>query len=112
MQSEITTIYNVYRTSLQKALKQKDRLPFTLDAVHLEIDNMEKGNVMPPVHYKDIPIAFRDKIIDLFMFLKDKFKANGSFDKTKARMVAQGNDQDIEEVGDTTSPTVKPKLVW
>jgi len=101
----------VYRMSLQKALKQKDRLGATLNAIDLEIENMENGNVMPPIHFKDIPTEKRSQIIDLFMFLKDKFKANGDFDKTKARLVAQGNTQDIETVGDTNSPTVNPITV-
>ena len=101
----------VYRMSLQKALKQKDRLGATLNAIDLEIENMEKGNVMPPIHFKDIPTEHRSQIIDLFMFLKDKFKANGDFDKTKARLVAQGNTQDVATVGDTNSPTVNPITV-
>ena len=45
------------------------------------------------------------------MFLKDKYKANGDIDKTKARLVAQGNTQNIEAVGDTHSSTVNPITV-
>jgi len=106
-----TEVGSVYRMSLQKALKQKDRLGATLAAIDLEIENMEKGNVMPPIHFEKIPSEHRHRIIDLFMFLKDKFKANGDYDKTKARLVAQGNTQDIETVGDTNSPTVNPITV-
>jgi hypothetical protein len=36
-----------YRVSFQKALKDKERLVPTLDAIDQEIENMEKGNVMP-----------------------------------------------------------------
>jgi hypothetical protein len=45
------------------------------------------------------------------MFLKDKFKANGEFDKKKARMVLNGNLQKPEEVGETEAPTVNPITV-
>jgi hypothetical protein len=62
-----------------------------LDAIDQEIENMEKSNVMPPIHFKEIPREHQNKIIDLFMFLKDKYKTHGDFDKTKARLVAQGN---------------------
>jgi hypothetical protein len=41
------------------------------------------------------------------MFLKEKFLADGTFEKLKARLCAQGNDQ-IKEllVTDPSSPTV------
>jgi hypothetical protein len=45
------------------------------------------------------------------MFLKDKYKADGSFDKTKSRFVVNGNKQDLESVGSTNSPTVNPITV-
>ena len=77
---------NAYRMSLNKALKQTDRIDSILHAIEDEIDNMERGKVMPPVHYRDIPLNYRDKIIPLHMFLKDKYLSTGEYDKTKARL--------------------------
>jgi flagellar basal body rod protein FlgC len=85
-----------------------DRIEATMQAIENEIDNMETGDVMPPVHYKDILVDYGEKIVNTHMFLKDKFKADGAFDKTKARMVYDGSNQDYDEVGDTASPTVNP----
>ena len=107
-----STQNSVYRMSLQKALKQPGRIESVSKAIEGEIDNMENGKVVPPVHYKDIPPESRDAVIDLHMFLKDKFKSNGSFDKTKARLVFDGSKQTVDQVGDTTSPTVNPISVF
>jgi hypothetical protein len=43
------------------------------------------------------------KIIDAFIFLKDIFDANGNFIDIKGSIVAKGNDQNIETVGDSNS---------
>jgi hypothetical protein len=40
------------------------------------------------------------------MFLVNKYSANGSFDKVKARLVADGRDQDVELFPNKSSPTV------
>jgi hypothetical protein len=100
-----------YRISLNKALKDTTQIDATMQAIINEIDNMENGDVMPPVHYNDIPFRFREKIIDTHMFLRDKFKADGAFDKKKARMVFNGSQQNIADVGDTASPTVNPMSI-
>jgi len=73
---------------------------------------MEKNRVCIPVRLKTIAKEHRAHIIPVHMFLKDKFKANGAFDKTKARMVAGGNHQDADLVGDTFAPTVNPISVF
>jgi hypothetical protein len=97
-----------YKTSLNKALKDKKNIESTMQAINNEIDNMETRKVMKPVRYSDIPIKYRKNIIDLHMFLKDKFKADGSFDKKKGRMVFNGKLQNVADVGDAASPTVNP----
>jgi len=111
MAKSVCKIQQAFRMSLQKALKQTDRIDSVLEAIEGEIDNMEKGNVMPPIHYNQIPAQSRDEIIDLHMFLKDKYKSNGEYDKAKARLVANGSQQNVADVGDTTSPTVNPITV-
>jgi hypothetical protein len=45
------------------------------------------------------------------MFLKDKFLADGLFDRIKARLVAGGDFLSAAESGEVTSPTVNPITV-
>jgi hypothetical protein len=97
-----------YKMSLNRALLQKDKYDSTINAIYNEIKSMMNENVMDMLSYNDIPQQYKKSIIPVHMFLKDKFKANGSFDKSKARMVMNGNLQNVEQVGDTTSPTVNP----
>jgi hypothetical protein len=42
------------------------------------------------------------------MFFKDKYKAKGSFDKTKVRIVANRQKRDYSLIGETSSKTVNP----
>ena len=58
--------------------------------------------------------ALRQRLIRGFIFLKEKFLANGEFDKLKARLVAGGHMQDkssyvVEEIA---SPTVSLQSVF
>jgi hypothetical protein len=71
---------------------------------------MEHGKKSPlkAIKFHDIPPALRRTILPAHMFLKDKFKADGTYDKCKARLVLGGDQQDSEMVGDTFSPTVNP----
>lgn len=100
------------RLSVRKALADSIRRKSTLKAIEDEILNMVNMKVGRPTRYRDIPKKYRKNIIPAHMFLKDKYKADGSFDKTKARMVAGGNFQDPDMVGDTYSPTVNPISVF
>jgi hypothetical protein len=79
-----------------------------LESIYAEIENMESMEAMKPILYSDIPSEFRHQIIASHMFLKDKYKGDGSFDKTKARLTVNGDQQDPETINDTTAPTVNP----
>jgi len=46
------------------------------------------------------------KILKSHMFVVEKYLANGEFDKMKARLVADGRDQDLAMYPDKSSPTV------
>jgi hypothetical protein len=52
------------------------------------------------------------KILKSHMFVVEKYLANGSFDKMKARLVADGRDQDEEMYPNKSSPTVAVHLVF
>ena len=98
--------------SLKSALKQTGpQATMTLDAIFNELTNMEQCEVMHPVKYQSIPGEYKKSIIPLLMFIKEKHKADGSFDKAKARMVARGDMGDPDMVGETFAPTVNPITV-
>jgi hypothetical protein len=52
------------------------------------------------------------KILKSHMFVVEKYLANGSFDKMKARLVADGRDQDEEMYPNKSSPTVAVHSVF
>jgi hypothetical protein len=101
-----------YRLSLKKALLDKQRRASTLAAIASEIRNMEDADVATMVHYRDIPDNERKNVVPAHMFIKDKYKADGSFDKVKARLVGNGDRQHPDTVGETFSPTVNPISVF
>jgi hypothetical protein len=96
------------RASIKRALADKKRRESVLKAIHAEIDNLEKPNVLKPVHFRDIPEEFRDDIIGAYMFHVEKFKADGTFDKDKCRIVLLSNLRNEDSIGETFSPTVNP----
>jgi len=61
---------------------------------------------MHPVMRDDLSQDQRKKIIKSFMFLKAKFDGMGVFEKIKARLVANGSQQDLRPKIETASPTV------
>lgn len=101
-----------YRMSLKQALQDPTRRMSTLQAAEAEIHSMENGDVSIMVHYRDIARDKRHLIVPAHMFIKDKHKADGSFDKTKARLVANGDRQHPDSVGETFSPTVNQISVF
>ena len=64
------------------------------------------------VRFEDLTPEQRSQIIPCHMFLKVKYLPDGTFDKTKARLVAGGHRQDrtVYE-GKTSSPTVDTTVV-
>jgi hypothetical protein len=90
--------------SVQKAMKTNTES--TLNAVEVEIKQMLDKKVFKPVRNKEIPLAYRGKTIRTFMFMKEKYKPDGTFDKMKACLVAGGNQQDLEMIGNISFPTM------
>ena len=75
-------------------------------AVAKEIQSMMSKEVFEPVDIKKLSKPERAAIIRSSIFLKEKFKADGSFDKLKARLVADGSMQEKSLYASLTSPTV------
>jgi hypothetical protein len=63
-----------------------------------------------PLRRHEIPATVT--MLKSHMFLVNKYLANGDFDKVKARLVADGRDQDQEMYPDKSSPTVAIHLVF
>ena len=99
---------HAYRISLRRALDDKKRKKQIDDAIEAELMNMHDNEVLKACHRNQIPQKYMSSIIPLHMFLKEKYKADGSFDKMKARLVYNGDRVDPETLGDTFAPTVNP----
>ena len=87
-----------------KAIKSHGKEAIT--AMLLEIQQMLKKEVWKPVDVGKLTPLQRKSIIITSMFLKEKQKPDGSFDKLKARLVAGGHMQDRSVYEDISSPTV------
>jgi hypothetical protein len=96
------------KTSLLKALTNRSQNKSLIDALYKEIQSLDKPKVMNPIKFPVIPSNYRPHIINTYMFHKEKFTADGAFDKDKFRMVILSNERADSEIGDTFSPTVNP----
>lgn len=105
-------IHVAYRISLKKALSMKENKKDIANAINAEMKNMMDNKVLIPVKFTEIPPKHRDQVIRAHMFLKFKYKADGSFDKVKARLVANGDEQDFSTIDETFAPTVNPISVF
>jgi hypothetical protein len=75
-------------------------------AVAKEVQSMMSKDVFEPVDIKKLTKSERSAIIRSSIFLKEKFKSDGTFDKLKARLVADGSMQEKALYDSLTSPTV------
>jgi len=96
---------NAYRISVREALEG----PYAAqskDAILDEIRNMLDYQVGHYVRKQDIPSRYRNNILGSFMFLKHKHKPDGTYLKTKARMVGDGSSQGAHMYDLISSSTV------
>lgn len=74
------------QSTIQKALKQKGpRADKAMAAAIAEIQQIDEKQSWVPVKVSDLSKAELRKVIRAFMFITDKFKPNGDWDKAKAR---------------------------
>ena len=62
--------------------------------------------VFKPIKYDDLNDESKESIIPSLIFLKQKYNADGTKNKVKARLVASGNYQNQQLYPDHGSPTV------
>lgn len=109
---ETDIFHEVYRISLKQALDMKESRKEIMAAIEAEISSIMRNKVLKPVKYKHLSNDERKKVVPSHIFLKFKYKADGSFLKVKARMVANGNRQHPDTIGETFSPTVNSISVF
>ena len=112
--SEVFDVVSAYRCSVKRALKYPDpkRRESAMSAIVDEIDQLLRTKAIVSVARSEIPAGlFARRVLPSHMFLKDKFFADGTFERIKARLVAGGDFLSAAESGETASPTVNPTTV-
>jgi hypothetical protein len=105
-------IQKIYQLSVKKALQ--DTPEAAAAAIKEELSTLVKKNCFSPVTREQLDTVRRRKLIRSFMFLKEKLKPNGDFDKLKARLVANGSQQvtTMDEQMRNSSPTASLTSVF
>lgn len=101
------------RISMRQALKDPDpqRSAAARTALLEELTQLIESGTFDPKPFNSLSQEQRRRVIPSHMFFKDKFFADGRFQKLKARLVAGGNFVDTSLVGDISSWTVNPITV-
>lgn len=98
-----------YRLSLKQALTTgpEERQRMSKTAMEEEIRSLHNAKVFKWVHFDDLPENHKNRTCPSHMFMKEKYNADGSYQKMKARLVAGGNYVDTTLIGDTKAPTAR-----
>ena len=90
---------------MRQALKDPDpeRSTAAVTAMTEELSQLVESGTFEPKLYDRLTAEQRRRVIPSHMFFKDKFFADGRFQKLKARLVAGGNFVDTSLVGDISS---------
>lgn len=111
--SIMDSVITCYRMSLKEAFKDESKLAMTREACNNELINLfETEKALQPLHKRSISREDFKAIIDGHMFFDDKFNADGSFKKRKARLVMNGNQEHPSLIGETHAPTVIPSSLF
>ena len=111
--NDIPTIYQAYRISMKQAMTDTDptRVDSANKAMFDEMKQLIEMGTFVPVPINQMPVQHRGHIIPSFIFFKEKYRADGVFDKWKARLVAGGNFVDTSMAGDISAQVVNPITV-
>lgn len=97
---EVPCIFNI---SVREAVRKHGTT--ATESIRKELQQMEDKEVWEPLTLDTLRERPGKKIASK-MFLKEKFKADGSFEKLKSRFVAGGHQQDRTIYDDLSSPAV------
>jgi len=93
-------------------MSQSGRRDAILAAIYNEIENLEAPDILTCIKYRDIPQEYLKHVITVWLFHKEKYKSDGTFDKDKCRIVALSHLRDPNTIGETFSPTVNTISVF
>ena len=99
---------SAFRIDLRQALMDKSTSPIAKQSAMDELKSLSDNETMSPIKYRSIPDEYRSKVVPSHMFLKQKYKADGTPAKIKSRFVINGKLEEIIENMNTRSPTVNP----
>ena len=101
---ELYTALNILHISAQKGIRMFGKAADNAMVKEIKQLLLEK-EAFHPVHKKSLSKRQLKKKIRSFMFLKPKYDAMAIFEKIKARLVANGSQQDKTIFDDLSSPT-------
>ena len=105
------SLSSVVMTTMSIRAALRDRGDSAKKVIVAELSQMLDKKVWHGVNTVTLTTAERKSIIRSKMFLKDKYAADGSFEKLKARLVAGGDQQDKGLYDDLSSPTAATSSV-
>ena len=102
-----------FKMSIRAAEKQHG-MEATVKTLKKELQQMLSKKVWQPLYWKYMSPEDKRAVIRSSIFLKEKYDAQGLFQKLKARLVAGGNHQDrtIYAESEISSPTVSTSSVF
>ena len=104
-------MYRAYHTSITQGLKEHGKDAYL--AIVRELKQLlHDKKAIAPVHRSELSTTQIKRAIRSLMFLKTKYDGLGRFEKIKARLVANGAQQDKKLYTDTSSPTVAMQSVF
>lgn len=101
----------IYHTTIKQCTEKLGK-DATIKAITEELTQMIDKGVWEPIMYEDV--TDKKSIIPSRLFLKEKFNAEGEFEKLKARLVGGGHKQDktLYSEDEISSPTMSTKSVF
>ena len=81
-------------------------------AMKVELEQVLKKKVFHGVHYHDVPKQERKLILNSMENVTEKFLPSGEFVKNKARLLARGDQQRDDYVGETSSPVARVETIF
>ena len=95
---------------MKQAMSDSDpaRVESANKAMFDELKQLIDMGTLLPIPISQMPQQHKGSIIPSFMFFKEKHRADGVFDKWKARLVAGGNFVDTSLAGDISAHVVNP----
>ena len=94
-----------YNISVKNALKSN--FDAAMESMTSEVVQLDRKGVLKPLMWSSLGRKRREKILRSFMFLKEKRNSSGIFERLKARLVANGKQQDksLYDESQISSPT-------